>query len=1356
MLHAECKVRPLECQDEITIEPCSKKMKSTEEAHDKSCDDSFQGSHMKTDTERINNEWIPLCISDDQGKQEVQQKENENTNVLETSSEEFPCNRPRIIESTHSTIMQSVNLAIKDTEVTENKCPFITEKGDDANIKETSNKSFTVKAEEYGTSRVFIGPIYRPVEENKQDETRNFTKFRAGREEQNAVLDNKIDKEEGKKIQTLSCDVSEIDDELCQFYKEIQQLESDKDELEGHLQEKETESSQEQFIPCNKYSQSSHKDEQDTWYSRTQSYYDNEQCFYNEPSGQKTGSEPKCFDNETNGWRTENHFNWQTESKFWNHSVPQFRPGWQPTPTLSFIMPQGPLPPRFNHHLDVQTLNSPPHQPDTLHSQNDGPPHKNYVGYYGNSGSTNRSCPLFDQNNSYAGHIDIHSTQVSRNGYSDQDGCMNNGFCETRKECWKDPRTYQIEGIHNFNFQQFSEDKLRRLQKLLLILRGLPGSGKTTLSRILLGQNRDGVVFSTDDYFRQQDGYTYNVAQLGDAHDWNQKRAKQAMEQGRSPVIIDNTNTQAWEMKPYVETALGKGYRVEFHEPDTWWKFDPEELEKRNKHGVPREKIAQMLERYEYQMSISVVMNSVEPPHKNTQRPPPQRRQRETDIKKKPGHRLSKAKQRKKRKRNRKMKHDHVKITEKKSDGAPCHLIPDDQETSESEEEDSEEEKRKSVFTFNGDPGDEGCEGRSNSDYNESPKSTKHQTGSLPIAVSETSAMLASPVKSDLFTEDDGPFLINLTSAPNKNIIEFEHTLDDQHGCYSETDDQVVAHNQNKNLKENETNSLDTNDHSSVLDTEYNSKENSAMMLNNQDKLTSDQIACEPDLESKLLNVSNGKKETLSLQHDLKTSEICVVLPDKTMKDRQTSKRNEKNPWAFFSIDLTDIQLQLGSDRLGSCSWPEGAHKFICEQRPKRVRRLKQAYPDSTVEQTHESNEELEKETSLQTLNEESGSVTPGGLPSSLIDKAHNISFIESGVTVSNCLTEINVPSNVGTPVPSKKKGRCKRIFNLAPNFHLPRQITVSTKEGRKNALLMDDNLSENVLKTEQERISNKDNGKRNEQHLEFQEHLAPSNNNVTDSSLNHGVGSLLYNNQLGQSLCLSKKAVSSPVQKFPSSFCIVSSTSREQITTSILDKKEGEGEQFSSALTNSQPDILCSVKVTSDCPTYPNVFESCGEDIHKADESKPSQTSQIEANQDTLNTKSHFLGLPLSLGFAFQLVDLFGSPGFPLESLLPDDYIVPLDWKTSKQIHLLWKTSVERKQKKNGLQNGNSLAVGAKTVENTNKDCQKSQESSETLPETNLYQHVVEENSMTYPDNKHLYNISTNLECHLKQKKST
>lgn len=45
---------------------------------------------------------------------------------------------------------------------------------------------------------------------------------------------------------------------------------------------------------------------------------------------------------------------------------------------------------------------------------------------------------------------------------------------------------------------------------------------------ILLGESCDGIVLSTDDYFRQQDGYLYNVVQLGDAHDWNQKRGLNA------------------------------------------------------------------------------------------------------------------------------------------------------------------------------------------------------------------------------------------------------------------------------------------------------------------------------------------------------------------------------------------------------------------------------------------------------------------------------------------------------------------------------------------------------------------------------------------------------------------------------------------------------------------------------------------------------------------------------------------------------------------------------------------------------------------------------------------------------------
>uniref|UniRef100_A0A672UKQ0 Uncharacterized protein n=1 Tax=Strigops habroptila TaxID=2489341 RepID=A0A672UKQ0_STRHB len=115
----------------------------------------------------------------------------------------------------------------------------------------------------------------------------------------------------------------------------------------------------------------------------------------------------------------------------------------------------------------------------------------------------------------------------------------------------------------------------------------------------------------------------------------------------------------------------------------------------------------------------------------------------------------------------------------------------------------------------------------------------------------------------------------------------------------------------------------------------------------------------------------------------------------------------------------------------------------------------------------------------------------------------------------------------------------------------------------------------------------------------------------------------------------------------------------------------------FSSEVTNSQPDILSSVKVVSEYSEDSSMLSSCRDNAQEAGDPEPAEASQLKDNQDG-NTTCSFLGLPLSLGFAFQLVQLFGSPGLPLESLLPDDYVVPLDWKVSKMIYLLWKTSVE------------------------------------------------------------------------------
>jgi len=128
-------------------------------------------------------------------------------------------------------------------------------------------------------------------------------------------------------------------------------------------------------------------------------------------------------------------------------------------------------------------------------------------------------------------------------------------------------------------------------------MRGFPGSGKSSLAQ-RLGQG--GAVFSTDDLFMSPEGkYDFNPALLGQNHGLNIKRAREAMLNGVTPVVIDNTNVRADDIRPYAALAKEFGYTMEFKEPETPWKFDAKELAKRNTHRVPQENIEKMLQQWE-------------------------------------------------------------------------------------------------------------------------------------------------------------------------------------------------------------------------------------------------------------------------------------------------------------------------------------------------------------------------------------------------------------------------------------------------------------------------------------------------------------------------------------------------------------------------------------------------------------------------------------------------------------------------------------------------------------------------------------------------------------------------------------
>lgn len=474
MLHAESRVRLLECQDEITTEPCSKKMKSTEGAFENLSDCGNQGTQEEGDPDRTSNDLIPVCVSDNEGDNEVQKQEKIPMNVFGAVNEVLPEGNLEFHQTVDSVIVQNINppfVSINDTEDEGKEDPLTV---NDVNEDNTKNSciAFSINRnesdEEFITSKEFIGPIYKPAERNTQDQSGSCDECQSSVGD--GTHENRTEGTETEKVPAISSAVSGMDDELDQFYKEIHQLESENLNL---LQERETETSQEQYSVYN-CGQTSQEDYQHVLLDSPQSFYKNGQYFFGEQGSQKISSEQQ-FVMETSGWKTENALNGQIES---NYSVPEFRPAWQSRE--SFIVPQGPPPPRLTHQAHFQIFNSTQQKTDAFPSQNDELSYENYYGYH-EDGDINCHGAVHDQSSYNVGHTDFQNTQVFRNGNNHQSGLQSNGFCETRKEYWEEPKTYSAEGMRRFSF--LPEERFDCSRKVLLILRGLPGSGKSTLSR---------------------------------------------------------------------------------------------------------------------------------------------------------------------------------------------------------------------------------------------------------------------------------------------------------------------------------------------------------------------------------------------------------------------------------------------------------------------------------------------------------------------------------------------------------------------------------------------------------------------------------------------------------------------------------------------------------------------------------------------------------------------------------------------------------------------------------------------------------------------------------------------------------
>ena len=121
----------------------------------------------------------------------------------------------------------------------------------------------------------------------------------------------------------------------------------------------------------------------------------------------------------------------------------------------------------------------------------------------------------------------------------------------------------------------------------LFIIRGIPGSGKSTVAQRLCRAFH----FEADQYFLNEMGeYVFVPEKIADAHKWCQEAVRKAMILNQSDVAVSNTFTRRWEYQSYIDMADEYGYNVQIIECTSYHG---------SIHNVPQESIDKMRARWE-------------------------------------------------------------------------------------------------------------------------------------------------------------------------------------------------------------------------------------------------------------------------------------------------------------------------------------------------------------------------------------------------------------------------------------------------------------------------------------------------------------------------------------------------------------------------------------------------------------------------------------------------------------------------------------------------------------------------------------------------------------------------------------
>jgi predicted kinase len=133
------------------------------------------------------------------------------------------------------------------------------------------------------------------------------------------------------------------------------------------------------------------------------------------------------------------------------------------------------------------------------------------------------------------------------------------------------------------------------VERALILLRGLPGAGKSTLAK-LLSENGRHPVYSIDSYFTNANGeYDFKFDENHKAYKSCEQRTEEALKQNKDKVFVDNTFTLGWELEPYFKLASHYNYQLHVVTVENYHS-------QKNIHNVSDDQLNKMAEKYKVKL----------------------------------------------------------------------------------------------------------------------------------------------------------------------------------------------------------------------------------------------------------------------------------------------------------------------------------------------------------------------------------------------------------------------------------------------------------------------------------------------------------------------------------------------------------------------------------------------------------------------------------------------------------------------------------------------------------------------------------------------------------------------------------